>query len=171
MQKEEFIIEGSSNLEFKPCKKKPIVVHACPINKPFKVKTLGGVMEGKSGDYLMKGVRGELYSCSKEIFEKTYDFVDGDIIINIEGSRTEMPSLFVPGDLVWFDSGGGGSIFGIIVGVTFRGPKVSYDFVGVNGLSVRCYGNRLTQHKDEYDVKSGDYKILEEFYYDTPASL
>lgn len=64
-------VEGMS-----PCMKRPIVVHAKQINMPFNVNTLeGNYKMGKAGDYLMKGIDGELYICDKEIFEKTYDFV------------------------------------------------------------------------------------------------
>ena len=60
----------------KGCLKKPIVVHAKQINEDFRVETLeGNYKQGKAGDYLMKGIDGELYICDKDIFEKTYDFV------------------------------------------------------------------------------------------------
>jgi hypothetical protein len=60
---------------FKQCKKKPLIVHACQINEPFQVQTLEGTMTGKAGDYLIIGVDGEKYPCAREIFEKTYDFI------------------------------------------------------------------------------------------------
>jgi len=56
-----------------PCKKLPIIVYAKPINELFRVKTLeGDYKQGKPGDYLMKGIDGELYICDKEIFDRTY---------------------------------------------------------------------------------------------------
>jgi hypothetical protein len=58
------------------CKKKPIVVHAKRIDEEFRVNTLqGNYKQGKPGDYLMKGIDGELYICDGPIFEKTYDWV------------------------------------------------------------------------------------------------
>jgi hypothetical protein len=45
------------------------------MQEPFRVETLEGTLEGKAGDYLMIGVRGEMYPCAKEIFEETYDFI------------------------------------------------------------------------------------------------
>jgi len=39
----------------------------------FVVKTLEGDMRGATGDYIIKGVAGELYPCKREIFEKTYE--------------------------------------------------------------------------------------------------
>jgi hypothetical protein len=65
--------------EMQPCVKRPIVVHAKQINEEFRVNTLeGNYKQGKSGDYLMKGIDGELYICDGPIFEKTYDFVKGE---------------------------------------------------------------------------------------------
>lgn len=59
-----------------PCVKRPIVVHAMPIHHDFRVNTLeGNYKQGKAGDYLMRGIDGELYICDKAIFEKSYDFV------------------------------------------------------------------------------------------------
>ena len=34
-------------------------------------------MKGKAFDFLVKGIKGELYSCDKEIFEKSYEKVKG----------------------------------------------------------------------------------------------
>jgi hypothetical protein len=42
------------------------------------IHTLEGTMRAKKGDYIIKGVRGELYPCDKEIFEDTYEEVDCD---------------------------------------------------------------------------------------------
>ena len=61
----------------RPCMKKPIIVHAKQINEYFRVESLeGDYKQGKPGDYLMKGIEGELYICAKEIFEKSYEFKD-----------------------------------------------------------------------------------------------
>ena len=60
----------------KACLKKPIPVHAKQIHEPFQVESLeGNYAQGKSGDYVMKGIQGEVYICDKTIFEKSYDFV------------------------------------------------------------------------------------------------
>lgn len=58
------------------CMKRPIIVQAVQIDGDFRVNTLeGNYKQGKAGDYLMKGIDGELYICDREIFEKSYDFV------------------------------------------------------------------------------------------------
>lgn len=60
---------------FKAYRKKPIIIYAKQMDKPFEVKTLEGTMMGKAGDYLIIGVKGEEYPCDKEIFELSYDEV------------------------------------------------------------------------------------------------
>lgn len=59
-----------------PCMKRPIVVHCKQIEEPFRVDTLeGNYKQGKTGDYLMRGVDGELYICDGQIFQQTYDIL------------------------------------------------------------------------------------------------
>jgi len=41
----------------------------------FIVNTLEGDMAAGPGDYLVKGVNGELYPCRGDIFEETYELV------------------------------------------------------------------------------------------------
>ena len=40
------------------------------------IKTLEGLMEAKPGDWIIRGVKGELYPCKPDIFAMTYDPVD-----------------------------------------------------------------------------------------------
>jgi len=56
-----------------PYIKKPIQIKAIQVTEPFCVETLEGNMKGKAGDYLVKGIQGELYPVDKIIFQKTYD--------------------------------------------------------------------------------------------------
>lgn len=39
------------------------------------IKTLEGTMRVSIGDYIIRGVNGELYPCKPDIFEKTYERV------------------------------------------------------------------------------------------------
>ena len=57
---------------FKVYQKKPVKIKAIQMDKKFKVKTLEGILIGQAGDYLIEGIKGELYPCKKEIFEETY---------------------------------------------------------------------------------------------------
>ena len=38
-----------------------------------EIKTLEGIMRGNCGDYIIKGVKGEVYPCKPDIFEITYE--------------------------------------------------------------------------------------------------
>lgn len=40
------------------------------------VKTLEGIHSASCGDYIIKGVKGELYPCKPDIFEMTYERED-----------------------------------------------------------------------------------------------
>jgi len=45
--------------------------------KGLIIKTLEGEMKASIGDYIIKGVNGEFYPCKPDIFEKTYEKVEG----------------------------------------------------------------------------------------------
>lgn len=39
----------------------------------YTIETLEGRMKAKIGDYIIRGVNGELYPCKPDIFRKTYE--------------------------------------------------------------------------------------------------
>lgn len=41
-----------------------------------EINTLEGVMRGNGGDYIIRGVNGEIYPCKPDIFEATYESVN-----------------------------------------------------------------------------------------------
>ena len=41
------------------------------------IPTLEGVMRADPYDYIIKGVRGEFYPCKPDVFEKTYEVLNG----------------------------------------------------------------------------------------------
>ena len=41
-----------------------------------EIKTLEGIMVARAGDYIIKGVKGEIYPCKADIFEQTYDVAE-----------------------------------------------------------------------------------------------
>ena len=45
------------------------------IGKALSIKTLEGTMTASLGDWVIRGVNGELYPCKPDIFEKTYEIV------------------------------------------------------------------------------------------------
>ena len=54
-----------------------IIIHGTPLQSPeyCQIKTLEGVMRGDAGDYIIRGVNGEIYPCKPDIFNKTYEKV------------------------------------------------------------------------------------------------
>lgn len=63
------------DLSFKKAIKKPIPIRCVQIMEPFTVETMEGLMKGKSGDWLMVGIHGEMYPIDNEIFGKTYNLI------------------------------------------------------------------------------------------------
>jgi len=44
------------------------------------IETLEGNMTATEGDFIIKGVNGEFYPCKEDVFEKTYEIVEGSNI-------------------------------------------------------------------------------------------
>jgi len=61
-------------------KKKPVKIIACLLTENVLVETLEGTMKGNKGDYLIQGIKGELYPCKLEIFKETYKRLRGKSI-------------------------------------------------------------------------------------------
>jgi len=45
----------------------------CPSGEGLYINTLEGHMRGDMGDWLIRGVKGELYACKPDIFAATYE--------------------------------------------------------------------------------------------------
>lgn len=45
------------------------------VGDTIRIQTLEGEMTGNTGDYIIVGVKGEIYPCKPDIFEMTYDKV------------------------------------------------------------------------------------------------
>lgn len=43
----------------------------------IQIDTLEGEIEASHGDWIIKGVKGEFYPCKPDIFDLTYEAVDG----------------------------------------------------------------------------------------------
>jgi hypothetical protein len=50
--------------------------HFLDYGKYAKIVTLEGVMFAERGDFIIKGIAGELYPCRFDIFCETYDIVE-----------------------------------------------------------------------------------------------
>lgn len=69
------------------------VLFADPDNPVIKIETLEGIMDASIGDFIIKGVNGELYPCKPDIFEKTYEAVnEEDFMCNEIGKKKAMLS-------------------------------------------------------------------------------
>lgn len=87
-------MNNENQIMWQDVKKKPIEVEAFQLTKDmlnetfnvevnnrlvfvvenkFVVETLEGVMMAKVGDWIIKGIKGELYPCRKDIFKETYE--------------------------------------------------------------------------------------------------
>ena len=57
-----------------------IITHSFGKHEPEKawceIRTLEGTMIADQGDFIIKGVQGELYPCKPDIFEATYEIVE-----------------------------------------------------------------------------------------------
>lgn len=62
-------LADAAKLLFKP--------HDDPTKRVVTICTLEGNMECSYGDYIIRGVKGELYPCKPEIFAATYEPVTG----------------------------------------------------------------------------------------------
>ncbi len=60
----------------------PIGIGAAPtggimrLGDELHISTLEGIMIAKPEDYIIKGIKGELYPCKPDIFEATYERVE-----------------------------------------------------------------------------------------------
>ena len=66
------------------------------------IKTLEGTMRAEYGDWIIRGVQGEVYPCKPDIFAETYEPADGS---QVEPSTTGAGRQIIPTD----DQGGEGT--------------------------------------------------------------
>lgn len=61
--------------KFNDYKKKPVLIQAYQTDEEIEIETLEGTMKANKGDFIIRGVKGELYPCKPDIFYETYDKV------------------------------------------------------------------------------------------------
>ena len=59
-------------------RRRPVIQLAMEFDHPFGVQTPEGFMCGQVGDYLVRGLAGEIYPVSAEVFHKLYEEVTDD---------------------------------------------------------------------------------------------
>lgn len=67
--------------KFKQYVKKPVIVEAYQTDKEEYIETLEGVMKANKGDWIIRGIKGELYPCKPDVFDETYNEYDNEINI------------------------------------------------------------------------------------------
>lgn len=70
------VINGNvDESKFKKFQKIPVVIEAYKTEEEIEIKTLEGVMKANKGDWIIKGIKGELYPCKPDVFKMTYEKV------------------------------------------------------------------------------------------------
>ena len=57
-------------------RKRPVIIQAIRMNVEVEIPTLEGTMRCGPGDWIIRGVKGEIYPCKPDIFEATYEAVE-----------------------------------------------------------------------------------------------
>ena len=63
----------TENKQFKKFRKIPVVIEAYQTDVELEIETLEGTMKANKGDWIIKGVKGELYPCKPDVFDMTYE--------------------------------------------------------------------------------------------------
>lgn len=64
--------------EWRRYRKRPVIIEAYQTDEPVDIETLEGTMHASPGDWIIRGVKGEIYPCKPDIFETTYEAVEDD---------------------------------------------------------------------------------------------
>lgn len=58
--------------KFEKFEKIPVVIEAYQTDEEMEIETLEGVMKANKGDWIIRGVKGELYPCKPDVFDMIY---------------------------------------------------------------------------------------------------
>ena len=75
-----------------PFRKKPVQIWAYVTDKEQIIHTLEGDHLARKGDYIIRGVRGELYPCKPDIFLETYEYCGCDDVADLYREGAVTPS-------------------------------------------------------------------------------
>ena len=70
------IIGKIEESKFEKFMKIPVEIEAYQTDEEVYIETLEGVMKADKGDWIIKGVKGELYPCKPDVFKMTYEEVE-----------------------------------------------------------------------------------------------
>lgn len=74
-----FYVDGMPDWFMDKVSSNDVILYNCNYNQYeideayCEINTLEGLMVGRGGDYIIKGVQGEIYPCKSDIFELTYE--------------------------------------------------------------------------------------------------
>jgi hypothetical protein len=54
-------------------RKKRLVIEAALVTEQLRIETPEGVMVANVGDYIIRGIKGELYPCKPDVFAASYE--------------------------------------------------------------------------------------------------
>ena len=72
---------------------------ADPKENYLLIKTLEGMMKADVGDYVIKGIKGEIYPCKADIFEASYDEVPCAYVAKV-GAPFDAKVWAQPGNII-----------------------------------------------------------------------
>lgn len=85
----------------KPVVKLPVPMAAKQMDVKFSIFTDDHATHtGQPGDYLMQGIKGELYVCRKDVFEACYTYVESAPTVEVEDGKDGFRFRLVKGDRV-----------------------------------------------------------------------
>ena len=59
--------------KFEKYTKIPVTIEAYQTEEEIYIETLEGTMKADKGDWIIKGVKGEIYPCKPDVFKMTYE--------------------------------------------------------------------------------------------------
>ena len=59
-------------------RKRPVVIEATRVGAKVEIQTREGTLFAYPGDWLIRGIEGEIYPCGDSIFRQTYEPVDDE---------------------------------------------------------------------------------------------
>lgn len=57
-------------------RKRPVVIEAYQTQSLVNIRTLEGWTQAKPGDWILRGIKKEIYPCRDDIFKETYEEVE-----------------------------------------------------------------------------------------------
>ena len=70
------LYRDTENKRFEKFRKIPVVIEAYQTDEEMLIETLEGTMKADKGDWIIRGVKGELYPCKPDVFDMTYEKVE-----------------------------------------------------------------------------------------------